>query len=399
MKTNNKILILALALVVILAMPFLQKFFMAQISNVSIYVPGAPEQGGQGGGGNSYVPIVTAPTIPPVAEQPNLPIVKQPEVAIHPAKNPVLPKQNPPTQASLLPLALASLSQKIPALATIISNLNIKTANDVASLQNYNIFLPKADLSQADKIPQDIVFVLLGNKNINAQTKLNFAENAESLQQVNVLVNKKMHLVLRPSTPVKNVFGYVAFSSPNFSVTKFDYTNENNSGVFTADILAPAVAVKYQIITLVNNGEKTNQITTTTLVDPDGYIYQKVGDKELRINNAIVSLYKLNSQNQYELWNAKDYGQENPQITDATGNYSFLVPAGTYYLTISAPGYNFYQRNAISVQEGKEIHSNIELAKQFSWMSVINWNTILIAILFVLVGLNFFVLTRKKHRL
>ena len=91
-------------------------------------------------------------------------------------------------------------------------------------------------------------------------------------------------------------------------------------------------------------------------------------------------------------------GQENSQITDATGNYSFLVPAGTYYLTVKAQGYSTYQSDAISVSEGKEIHSNIALKKQFDLLSLINWNTILIIILFCIVIYNFWMVFYKSGK-
>lgn len=38
----------------------------------------------------------------------------------------------------------------------------------------------------------------------------------------------------------------------------------------------------------------------------------------------MVSLYWLNPEkNQYELWPAREYQQENPQITDVRGTYAF----------------------------------------------------------------------------
>jgi len=115
-----------------------------------------------------------------------------------------------------------------------------------------------------------------------------------------------------------------------------------------------------------------------------------MGDKELRINNAVVSLYKLNAKNQYELWTANEYGQENPQITDSTGKYSFLVPEGTYYLSVKAPGYYFYQSDAISVKEGREVHSNISLKREFNFVSFLNFDTISIIILFCFVAFDFY---------
>ena len=102
------------------------------------------------------------------------------------------------------------------------------------------------------------------------------------------------------------------------------------------------------------------------MVDPEGYVYRVESDGiKARIPGVIVSIYELNSEtNQYELWRAEDYEQVNPQTTDDTGEYSFLVPEGTYYLTAQADDYLPYKGDHFNVREGEGIHFNIELQKQ-----------------------------------
>jgi len=364
-----------------------------------------------GGGGGWYYPTVLTPTVPP--EQETIPPIANQPIALAPT---IPPKTTPTpaaeiipeTSVNLLPLAIANLSAKIPLFKSILDNLRITNAEDVVNLKNYNIFLPgikeitgsdflNLSPEQKNTIPTDVVFVLLGNSNIDAMAKLDFSKNALNLQTVNVLPAKPIRLVVKPESGAKEASGYVLFTAPNFpnpeqnfSILKFSYNDDDKDGIYVSDISTPAVEGQYQIVTSVNYGATSREIRTTTLVDPDGYIYEKVGDKELRINNAIVSLYKLNDKKQYELWSAGDYGQENPQITDSTGNYSFLVPEGVYYLTVKSPGYYFYQGDAVSVKEGKEIHANIALKKQFDLYSLLDRNTILIIILFCFVGYNFY---------
>jgi len=396
MKINNKIIIFAsvLAIIAVGFIPGINKFFLAAISNVSVNIsenitPPTPVVSTGGGG---YFPAITTPI--PVAT---------PVTSLEPEKNtpveqqPIQPVNNiQPASASLLPVAVAALSQKIPELATILSNLNVKTTADVAALQNYNIYLPSTNITSENQ-PTDKVFVLLGKGNINALTRLDFSSNAPALEQINVLGAKPLHLVVKPSSIAKSVTGYVLFDS--FSVLKFSYTDKNNDGIFTADINSPAVEGQYQIVTTVNYADAkipSKDIKITTLIDPDGYIYEEVQGKQLRINNATVSLYKLNPSassgqaNQYVLWNASDYGQENPQITDVTGKYSYLVPEGTYYLSVKTANYPSYKSDIFSVKEGKEIHFNVELKKQFSFYSFLNWTNIVLAVLFVLVCYNFY---------
>ncbi len=410
MKISSGIFIVAILLVLgLITFQPAEKLFLAAVSNANVFVTGTQENNPppvvSSGGGGFYYPTVITPTVPP-EQKPTPPIVKQPEqpnIAENPAQpveSPVAISENtqqPPTITSLLPLAVADLSARIPAFANILSNLNVKNSQDVANLQNYDIFLPGLK-SITGAMPSDTVFVLLGNKNIDAATKLNFSESAPAIEEVNVLTAKPMQLVVKPSAPIKDVTGYVLFD--NFSVLKFNY-KDNNDGTYVADINSPAVAGQYQIITSINYADANlapKEIKTTTLVDPDGYIYEKVGNGEFRINGASVALYKLNTKKQYELWNANEYGQENPQTTNSTGNYSFLVPVGTYYLTVNAPGYYPYKSDAVSVMEGKEIHTNIALKKELDLSSLLNWNTILIFILFCMVIYNFYMDMQRRKR-
>lgn len=113
---------------------------------------------------------------------------------------------------------------------------------------------------------------------------------------------------------------------------EFEYTDPDGDGIYTAEIEAPLVDGEYEIITVIEyqDPEKgTRAMRLITVVDPEGYVYRRIGSEEARISGAIVSLSWLNpAVSQYELWQAKDYQQENPQVTDVTGRYSFLVPQG-----------------------------------------------------------------------
>lgn len=361
-----------------LGLVFLQpveRFFLAAVSTANVYVPATQENNPppvvSSGGGGGYYPTILTPIVPPTPPTPVIPGAKQPKQP-NITKNPAVPPENvqqPLVATSLLPAAVADLSAKIPEFASVLSNLGVNNAEDVAGLSNYNIFLPGLkEITKNGAMPSDTVFVLLGNENIDASTKLNFSENATALQEVNVLTQKPMHLVVKPSGAIDSVAGYVLFN--NFPVLKFTYS-QNSNGVYSADINSPAVVGRYQIVTSINYanaklGQK--EIKTAMLTDPDGYIFEKTRDGELRISGAEASLYKLNDKGKYELWNANNYGQENPQSTNNTGNYSFLVPAGTYYLSVSSPGYYSYKSNSFSVIEGKEIHSNVALKKNLIYL-------------------------------
>ena len=175
---------------------------------------------------------------------------------------------------------------------------------------------------------------------------------------------------------------------------EFEYTDPDGDGIYTAEIQAPLIEGEYEIITVMDFEDPElgkKEIRLITVVDPEGYIFTQLPEGKLRIAGAIVYLYWLNSETkQYELWPAKEYQQENPQTTDDTGKYSFLVPPGTYYLKVEHPNYPVYQSETFVVKEGSGIHMNIELKTKFWWLKIIDWKIILMIIFGILLLYNFY---------
>lgn len=182
---------------------------------------------------------------------------------------------------------------------------------------------------------------------------------------------------------------------------KFEYTDPDKDGIYTAEIQSPRVAGKYDIVTVIDFRDPKlgrKEILLTTVVDPEGYVYEKIGNKEARIPGAKVSLYWLDpTSGRYELWPAQNYQQENPQITNVTGKYSFLVPAGKYYLKANALDYLSYKGVPFQVESGRGIHLNIELKTKYWWLKFVNWNEILFVVIILLLMYNFYE-DRKRNR-
>jgi len=179
-----------------------------------------------------------------------------------------------------------------------------------------------------------------------------------------------------------------------YALMEFDYTDPDGDGIYTASITAPRVDGEYDIITLISYKDPdlgTREIRLTTVVDPEGYVFEKQGDKEVRIPGAVVSLYAIDpASKKYVLWPAHDYHQENPQITDVRGTYAFLVPQGYYYIGITAPGYREYAGKPFEVSENNEVHFNVELAPIYNLLWFLDWRTLLLLIVSVLLAYNFY---------
>lgn len=150
-------------------------------------------------------------------------------------------------------------------------------------------------------------------------------------------------------------------------------SSDDGDGIYTATIQAPLVHGEYEVISIIeykNSAYGKKELRLTAVVDPEGYIYEKNGNKETRIPDAKVSLFWNNPKTgKFELWPAKQYQQVNPQKTDKSGTYSFLVPEGTYKLTVSVAGYYDFTGKEFDVNEGRGVHENIPLRGKSWWKS------------------------------
>lgn len=285
------------------------------------------------------------------------------------------------------------------------------------------------------RIPSEIVFARTGGGLIDLNIALSIGNQGKPEQRIKITAGAPLQLVIKTDTPAKKIKGYIVFKSkkpkevssnvsldylaaslmfagPNLAenqdqsvrteeklvLLEFEY-EDTGDGVYTATVQTPVVDGEYEIITVIDYEEEQivlKEIRLITVVDPEGYVYEKDGEKETRILGAVASLYWLNTgTKQYELWPAKDYQQENPQTTDVRGTYSFLVPEGYYYLKVDAPGYLSYDGKPFQVAEGSGVHINIELKTKYWWTKIVDWKTVLLLIVILLLLYNFY---RDKTR-
>lgn len=179
-----------------------------------------------------------------------------------------------------------------------------------------------------------------------------------------------------------------------FALSEFEYTDPDGDGIYTADVRAPGVDGEYEVITIISYEDPrfgVKEVSLTAVVDPEGYVFEQSGGKETRIPGAVVSLLYLNpATKKYELWPGKDYVQENPQITDTRGTYAFLAPPGTYSISVTAPGYPDYHGKPFQLSQNNEIHMNIEMKSSYGFLAFVDFKTILLIVLFLLIGYNFY---------
>jgi len=307
--------------------------------------------------------------------------------------------------------------------------------------------IPLVELTPQFKqgIPTEIVFVRTSDEKIDLDVKLNLNQQGKLEKRINAVAGSVLKFVVKPEAAVDSMKGYLVlrsrtkptgigeeeralslraalasliFQTPDLaqSISKetaadieerlalvaFEYTDSDNDGIYTAEVQLPRVDGEYDIITLISYKDPdlgVRQIGLTAVVDPEGYVYEKIGDKELRIPHATVSLYSLNpATTLYELWPGKQYSQENPQVTDVRGTYAFLVPRGSYYITVVTPGYRQYTGSQFDVKMENEIRYNIELHPSGFWANW-DWKTALLILVGALLLVNFYWDKRRERSL
>ncbi|OHA18249.1 MAG: hypothetical protein A2664_02170 [Candidatus Taylorbacteria bacterium RIFCSPHIGHO2_01_FULL_46_22b] len=317
-----------------------------------------------------------------------------------------------------LPSEITALTKKFPELGKTLTKLGITKISDLDKLKDTKFVLPGLSenvgvkdlsglslldmtLKQKQAFPSEIVFAKTGDL-IDYNIHLSMTDAGNPEQVINTIAGKTLDLIVKPDKPAKNVKGYLVVknierqlgrtnvpqtslmaapimavlgtslsASENVKIEekmvldKFEYEDENGDGIYTTSIQAPLVHGEYEVISIIeykNSAYGKKELRLTAVVDPEGYIYEKNGNKETRIPDAKVSLMWKNPKTEkFELWPAKTYQQVNPQKTDKSGTYSFLVPEGTYKLTVSASGYNDFSGQEFDVNEGRGVHENISL--------------------------------------
>lgn len=358
-----------------------------------------------------------------------------------------------------LPKEVKLLVQKFPKLGNVFEKVGISKISDIKKLKNVKLILPSLSQTIAfihginileyttlpstrflpitnlpveikKEIPTEIVFA--GSQNVDFNIKIDINDRGEVKQKINTISRKPLQLTVVPENPVKTIKGYMVFKKRNkqsslesffsyikdsfiispvsarginieeeFVLVEFEYTDPDGDGVYTAEINTPAVEGEYEIITIMDYQDESlgqKELRLVTVIDPEGYIYEAGGGKnQTRIREATISMFWENPQTKkFELWPAKEYLQENPQVTGYSGEYSFLVPEGVYYLQVEAENYDTYIGEPFQVTEGVGVHENIELRGKYYWIKRIDWKMTIILILFALLTYNFY--KDKKFR-
>ena len=101
------------------------------------------------------------------------------------------------------------------------------------------------------------------------------------------------------------------------------------------DRLANALGAKGNLFDA-GNLKITGGGNARAITDPQGIVYEAVLSNP--VEGATATIWERNTETgEQTVWNAEDYGQTNPQITNASGMYQWFVPEGEWQVRITAP--------------------------------------------------------------
>ncbi len=72
--------------------------------------------------------------------------------------------------------------------------------------------------------------------------------------------------------------------------------------------------------------------------DPSGYVYEAVASNRIKGATA-TAYYRQNAAESPVMWDATDYDQKNPFVTDSQGRYAWDVPPGLWQVRVALAGY------------------------------------------------------------
>jgi hypothetical protein len=331
-----------------------------------------------------------------------------------------------------LPSELAVFIKKYPDLGKIFNKLDVQTIADLDKLKGAVVSLPS--IANLKNIPNEVVIAKAGlSGNMDIASSIVLDEDGGVEQKIQTTSNKSVTLAVKPNGPVDSVNGYLIFKESakktvaelpfnlqtasailslqedlsmvpkiperELLVQSFSYEDSDKDGIYTAEIKTPAVEGIYEVITLINYTDKTlgsKELRLVTVIDPEGYVYYLNGNgDESRISKASVSIFNALDDS---LWDALSYNQVNPQITDSSGKYSFLVPEGKYYITAQADGYSPYKSDVFEVRSGSGVHFNIELHGS-GWFAKLDWKTAFFLLVILIISSAFAGYAVHEHAL
>ncbi len=255
--------------------------------------------------------------------------------------------------------------------------------------------IPPITVTEAERVPAEELRYFV------RQSTIELSANTE--HEIHVVQSEPMSISIPAGVLAKRVES-ILFALDGFS---FFLTYNPKTAAYETTVMMPDQIGKYQGAVIVRYADGTVDVAEfTALIDPYGYVFERTLRKESRVESAEVSLFVLEGR-AWVLWPAMNYEQVNPQRTGITGDYSFMVPQGTYFLEAKKEGYVSQKSDIFQVVDNV-VNRNIEMRREggLSWTDIAayiqdHWKQIVppvIALLIILRVIHLWKTTKKPRQ-
>ncbi len=313
----------------------------------------------------------------------------------------------------IFPDKIQELLNKFPAFRNLFERLKIKSLEALNKLTGIIFRLPT--IKELKTIPEEFIFAKLTKFDLDIKPNLIIKkEDYTPIIFYNLPVDNEVTLILKPKYEVEkiecelsviqafykhNIFDYLkALISNKIYLNnqnqKVEFKGPNKEGNYIASFITPKQEGYYKLlVNIYYKNFASKKLDLEINIKDKGTIKERfLFIIERPISNAFVYLYKFNEEKKnFELWNAKDYLQENPQITDKNGKYSFIVPEGFYYLEVRKSGYLPFKTKVFKADDGDLLNFEIELTSIYN---IILFIVAIVSIL-ILISVIIFRMIRK----
>ena len=183
-----------------------------------------------------------------------------------------------------------------------------------------------------------------------------------SVAQGKITVPTNQEISFLPNTSLKiNIPAQKLFSSAQQLILSVDNSSyllkfDLIKNYWETEITLPGTVGKFPATLIINLADlRTKILNWTADIVPFGRILEKKNGKEIPVEGVKVSLLTSPT-----LWPAEAYGQQNPQTTNANGEFGYLVPVGNYILHIEKEGYQT-QETGYFLSRGVVVNNQLQV--------------------------------------
>ncbi len=146
------------------------------------------------------------------------------------------------------------------------------------------------------------------------------------------------------------------------SLDSYTMTQSSDTGLWSGVIsIKKPGFYRLKINSVDGANNKKSQDLGYIQVAPQPQLLTKGSDEP--VNGSVEVFYLEPESGSWTLWDGGSYGQENPQQTDAVGNFKLFLPQGKYYLKAKANGYRGLTSDIFEIKSPQPVSATLYMSQ------------------------------------